>query len=172
MTTDALTTADELEPEVHPPGGITLEYPASGGVLVQVQIAPSSRLLLAVPRIALLLGVVLLVVESWRHHLFIAFWFFGLPFLRWLRGGKHGSLLIGERSLEVAGATWFGGTRSLPRAGVESIAVARAGFLQLYQRALVVRDRDRQKTLIFPGISAVQAEFVNGGLQRWLAGEG
>jgi hypothetical protein len=175
MTIDAQTVADsaeEPELEANPPAGVTLEYLTTGGVRVQVQVAPLSRLLLAVPRIMLVLAVVLLVVESWRHHLFAAFWFFGLPFLRWLRGAKHSSLLIGERSLEVAGANWFGGTRSLPRVGIESITVGHAGLLRLYRPALVVRDRDQQETLIFAGISAAQAAFVNGGLQRWLAGVG
>jgi hypothetical protein len=172
MTTGALTTAHEPELDVDPPAGVTLEYPATGGVRVQVQVAPLSRLILALPRISLVAAVALLIVESWRHHLFVAFWFFGLPFLRWLRGPKHSSLLIAERSLEVAGAHWFGGTRSLPRVGIESIAIGRAGLLQMYRPALVVRDRDQHKTLIFAGLSAVQAEFVNGGLQRWLSGEG
>lgn len=169
---DALPAPGEPELAAEPPEGVLLEYLAAGGIRVQVQISRASQALLAVPRIGLLLSVLAVVIESWRHHLFIAFWFFGLPFLRWLRGPRQSSLLIGERALEVEGAHWFGGTRSLPRAGINSVTIGRAGPLRLFQRALVLRDRDRQTTLLFVGISAVQADFVNGGVQRWLADEG
>ncbi len=165
-------TVPEPEPEVDAPAGVELDYPAAGGVRVRVRVAWTRRLLTAVPRLLVVLGVLAAVIESWRHHVFIAFWFFGLPLLRWLRGAKRSSLLIGERSLEVEGVTWFGGARSLPRAGIEDISVGRAGVLQLFQPALLVRDKDAQVTPLFVGLSTIQAEFLNGGLQRWLAGDG
>ncbi len=176
--TDALpapaSTAPDPQPEleVNPPPGVLLEYPASGGIQVRVQIPLGSRLLMRLPR-ALLLGCVMAVlIQAWRHRMFIVFWFFGVPFLRWLRGPGQSSLLIADRSLEVAGASWFGGTRSLPRFGIESVRIGRAGALRMFQRALIVRDKDQHQTLLLVGASQEQAEFLNSGLQRWLAGEG
>jgi len=160
------------ELEVNPPPGVQLEYPAAGGIRVQVQIPLRARLLLRVPR-ALLLGCVMTVlIEAWRHRLFIVFWFFGVPFLRCQRGPGQSALLIADRSLEVEGATWFGGTRSLPRVGIESVSIGRAGALHLFQRALVVRDKDQRRTFLVIGATQEQAEFLHSGLQRWLAGEG
>ncbi len=166
------SNAPEPELEVNPPAGVLLEYPPGGGIHVKVQIPLGNRLLMRVPR-ALLLGCVMTVlIQAWRHRLFIVFWFVGVPFLRWLRGPGQSKLLIGDRSLEVFGATWFGGTRSLPRYGIQSVTLGRAGALHSFQRALVVLDKDKNKTLLLVGASPVQAEFVLSGLQRWLAGEG
>jgi hypothetical protein len=177
--TDALPSAassstpdSEAELEVNPPPGVLLEYPAGGGIRVQVQIPLAARLLLRIPR-ALLLGcVVAVLIQAWRHRLFIVFWFFGVPFLRWLRGPGQTAILIGDRALEVFGASWFGGTRSLPRFGIESVSMGHAGALHLFQRALIVRDKDQQRTQLFIGASQEQAAFVLSGLQRWVAGEG
>ncbi len=164
--------SNDPELDVTPPIGVELDYPLSGGVRVRVSIPLIRRLLLTLPRVLLVLGVVTVVIESWRHHLFVAFWFFGLPFLRWLRGPKQRSLSIGERSLDVEGANWFGGTRSLPRAGIERISFGRAGLLQLFQSALLIEDKDAQITPLFVGLSPAQAEFLNAGLQRWLTEDG
>jgi len=166
------TPDSEPELEINPPPGVLLEYPTEGAIRVQVQIPLATRLLLRIPR-ALLLGcVVAVLIQAWRHRLFIVFWFFGVPFLRWLRGPGQTAIVIGDRALEVLGASWFGGTRSLPRFGIESVSMGRAGPLYLFQRALVVRDKDQQRTLLLIGASQEQAAFVLSGLQRWLAGEG
>ncbi|MEP7049294.1 MAG: hypothetical protein ABJB12_03035 [Pseudomonadota bacterium] len=170
--TSSSTSGSEPELEVNPPPGVQLEYPAAGGIRVQVQIPLGARLLLRVPR-ALLLGLVVTVlIQAWRHRLFIVFWFFGVPFLRWLRGPGQNALLIADRELVVEGASWFGGTRSLPRFGIDSVSMGRAGALYLFQRALVVQDKDQHRTLLLVGASQEQAGFVLSGLQRWLAGEG
>jgi hypothetical protein len=59
----------------------------------------------------------------------------------------------------------------LPRSRIERVDIGRAGLLQGYQRALVVTCVDGRSARLFPGISAIQAEFVKAGLQRWLAGD-
>lgn len=174
LPSPASSSTRDSEPElpVNPPAGVILEYPEGSGIRVQVRIPLAARLLLGVPRALLLGSVVAVLIEAWRHRLFIVFWFFGVPFLRWLRGPGQSAILIGDRSLEVFGASWFGGTRSLPRFGIESVSIGRAGALHLFQRALVVLDKDQHRTLLLIGASHEQAAFVHSGLQRWLAGEG
>jgi hypothetical protein len=167
-------TTPAPEPEhdgPEPPPGVELEYPPATIVRIRVRISARARVLIALPRILLLAVSVALILESWKHHLFIAFWFFGLPFLRWLRGARQTSLLVRERELELESGSWLGRAVILPRVDVASIEIGRAGFTRLYQRALVVRLKDRRLGSLFVGLSAAQAEFVNGGLQRWLAGD-
>jgi type IV secretory pathway TrbD component len=164
------------EPEaVHdgpePPPGVLLEYPPSTIVRIQVRISAGAQALMSVPRLLLLLAAVVLVLESWKHHLFIAFWFLGLPFLRWLRGARQTRIVVREREIELESQRWFGGPLVLPRNVVASIEIGRSGFTRLYRRALVVRLKDRRVGWLFVGLSAEQAEFVNGGLQRWLAAD-
>ena len=155
------------EPE--PPAGVTLEYPPSTVVRIRVRTSAGAQLLVALPRLVLFAVALALVALSWKHHVFLAFWLFGLPFLRWLRGGpRQASLLVRERELEVESGHWPFGALILPRATVASIEVGRAGFTRSYQRALVVRLKDQRVGCLFVGLSAEQAEFVNGGLQRWL----
>lgn len=177
--TDALpapapTSSTEPEPELelNPPPGVQLDYPTEGAVRVRVEIPMSARLLLRVPRALVLACVVAVMIQAWRHRWFIVFFFFGMPFLRWLRGSVQTALVIGERSLEVEGSTWFGGGRSIPRFGIASVSIGRAGALRMWQRALLVRDKDQQTIPLLVGISPMQAEFVHSGLERWLAGEG
>jgi putative copper export protein len=119
----------------------------------------------------LLATALALVAESWRHHVFIAFWFFGLPFLRWLRGSRQSSLVVRERELELTSGHWLGGPLILPRTAVASIVIGRAGFTRLFQRALVIQLKDRRTGCLFVGLSSEQAEFVEGGLLRWLAAD-
>jgi len=103
---------------------------------------------------------------------FLVFWLFGLPFLRWLRGGpRQTSVLVREHELEIESGNWLGGALVLPRASVARIDIGRAGVTRLYRRALVVRLKDRRVGWLFVGLSAQQAAFVNGGLQRWLAAD-
>ena len=175
LVTDALpapASSTEPELEVNPPPGVQLDYPTEGAVRVRVEIPISARLLLRVPRALLLACVVTVLIQAWRHRLFIVFFFFGMPFLRWLRGSVQTALVIGERSLEVEGATWFGGGRSIPRFGIASVSIGRAGALRMWQRALLVCDKDQQTIPLLVGLSQMQAEFVHSGLERWLAGEG
>ncbi len=168
MTTrDSEPTADEPRP----PPGVILEHPPSTIVRIQVRVSVRAQALMAVPRIALLASALVLVFEAWRHHLFIVFWFIGLPFLRWLRGARQTALVVRERELELESQRWFGGPLILPRSAVASVEIGRAGFTRLCRRALVVRLKDGRVGWLFVGLSAVQAEFVNGGLQRWLAGD-
>ena len=115
-------------------------------------------------------GVVFTLLQAWRHHVFIAFWFLGLPFLAWLRGPARRSVLIGERQLEVEGTGRLARAFLLPRAQIQRIEIGRGGVYQLYQRALFVTLVDGRTAALFVGISSVQAQFVNEGLQRWLAG--
>jgi hypothetical protein len=163
--------APALEPEVVPPSGVDLDYPSEGAVRVRVRIAMNSRLLLAVPRLLSFVAAMVLLAEAWRHHVLVFFWFFGLPFARWLRGPGQSSLLIGERALEIEGARLFGGALLLPRRAIKSFEIGRAGPLQLFQTALLAHTQDLQTIRLLVGLSPVQAEFVNGGLQRWLSGE-
>jgi len=164
-------TKDPSDPEygVQLPAGLRLERPASGGVRLELRLSPVNRALSALPRLLSVGGIVFTLVEAWRHHVFIAFWFLGLPFLAWLRGPAQRSVLLEERQLEVEGTRRFGRGFVLPRSQIARIDVGRGGAYQLNQRALIVTLIDGQKAALFVGISAVQAEFVNDGLQRWLA---
>jgi hypothetical protein len=168
-------TIPELDPErddLEPPPGVLLEYPPNSVVRIQVRISAAAQAVVAVPRLLLFAAALALVVLSWKHHVFLAFWLFGLPFLRWLRGGpRQSSVLVRERELELQSGHWLGGPLILSRHDVASIAVGRAGFTRLRQRALVVQLRDGRSGSLFVGLSAAQAEFVNGGLQRWLAAD-
>jgi len=166
-TRDSEATPDEPTP----PPDVILEHPPSTIVRIQVRVSARAQALMALPRIALLASALVLVFEAWRHHLFIVFWFIGLPFLRWLRGARQTALVVRERELELESQRWFGGPLILPRNAVASVEIGRAGFTRLYRRALVVRLKDGRVGWLFVGLSAVQAEFVNGGLQRWLAGD-
>jgi len=165
-------TRDPNDPEygVELPEGLRLERPASGGVRLELRLSPMNRALAALPRLVLVGGVLFTLLQAWQHHVFIVFWFLGLPFLAWLRGPARRSVLIGERQLEIEGTRRFGRSFLIPRSQIERIEVGRGGVYQLYQRALFVTLVDARSVPIFVGISAVQAEFVNGGLQRWLAG--
>lgn len=172
MTDGIDPTKDPSDPEygVQLPPGLRLERPESGGVRLELRLSPINRALSALPRLLLVGGVVFTLVEAWRHHVFIAFWFLGLPFLAWLRGPAQRAVLIGERQLEVEGTRRFGRSFVLPRAQIARIEVGRGGAYQLYQRALIVTLTDGRAAALFVGISAAQAEFVNNGLRRWLAG--
>jgi hypothetical protein len=155
-----------------PPPGVLLEYPPNSVVRIQVRISAGAQALIAVPRLILFAAALGLVVLSWKHHVFLAFWLFGLPFMRWLRGGRRqSSILVRQRELELQSGHWLGGPLVLQRNEVASIGVGRAGFTQLRQRALVVRLKDQRSGSLFVGLSGEQAEFVNGGLQRWLSGD-
>jgi len=164
-------TKDPNDPEygVELPAGLRLERPVAGGVRLELRLRPLSRALAALPRLVFVGGVVFTLLQAWRHHVFIAFWFLGLPFLAWLRGPARRSVLLGERTLEVEGTRRFGRSFVLPRSQIERIEIGRGGLFQLNQRAIFVTLVDGRSTPLFVGISAVQAEFVNGGLQRWLA---
>ncbi|MET0795509.1 MAG: hypothetical protein ABW061_28580 [Polyangiaceae bacterium] len=157
------------DPEIDLPPGTELERLASGEERVRVRYPIGNRALLAVPRLALFVSVVFALAQAWRHHVFIAFWLFGLPFLRWLSGPARGSLLIGASRLELEGARLFGGSIVLPRARIAGVEVARGNPFQLFQRAIRVRTVDEQSARLLVGLSAAQAEFLNGGLQRWLS---
>lgn len=159
----------EPEPAAEPPG-VRLEYPSSEAVLVEIEIDRSRRVILAAPRLLAVLLALLLTLEAFRHRVFIVFWIFGWPFLRWLRGPGPCSLLIGERELVVNGARAWGGSLIFPRSQIASVGIGRAGAFALFQPALMVRDRNGTEHAICPGIRRDQAEFVRGGLQRWLSG--
>ena len=166
-----MTTPDPETPHdaPEPPAGVLLEYPPSTVVRIRVRVSAGAQALVALPRLVLFALALSLVVVSWKHHVFLVFWLFGLPFLRWLRGGsRQTSLLVRERELEVESGHWLGGSLILPRSAVASIEIGRAGFTRLYQRALVVRLKDQRVGCLFVGLSAEQAAFVNGGLQRWM----
>jgi hypothetical protein len=166
-------TKDPSDPEygVELPRGLRLERPESGGVRIELRLTARSRALAVLPRLLLLVAVVFTVLQAWRHHVFVFFWFLGLPFLAWLRGPSQRSLLIGERQLEVESTGRIRSSFVLPRYQIERVEIGRAGLLQAYQRALVVTCVDGRSARILPGVSAVQAEFVKAGLQRWLAGD-
>jgi hypothetical protein len=164
------------EPDSNPdalvvPEGVQLEYLPDGGVRVRVQISAGRRVLLALPRFLSVLAAAVLLAQAWRHHVFVVFWFFGLPFVRWLRGPGPSSVLIGERALEVLGARWLGGAVVLPRLSIRQVVLRRAGPMQLFQTALYAELEAQRPERLFVGLSRAQAEFVNAGLQRWLAGE-
>jgi hypothetical protein len=166
--------AVEHEPEPGSPAlppGVQLEYQPDGGVRVHVRIATGRRLLLLLPRMLSALAALVLLYEAWRRRVFVFFWFFGLPFVRWLRGRNRSSVLIGERALEIEGARWFGATVVLPRMAITRIEIARAGPMQSFQVALYAHTKEARPERLFVGLSPAQAEYVNTGLQRWLAGE-
>jgi len=141
-------------------------------VRILVQVPASAQLLVALPRLALTALTLALVVVSWQHHVYLVFWLFGLPFLRWLRGGqRQTSVVVRESELELESGQWLGRPLSWSRAAVAQIDVGRAGLTRLNQRAIVVRLKDRQIFPLFVGLSAEQAEFVLGGLRRWLASD-
>jgi len=155
--------------EPTPPVGVLLEYPPAAVVRIQVRVAAAAQLLVALPRLVLFAAGIALIVLSWKHHVFLAFWLFGLPFLRWLRGGRRQTaILVRERELVVESGHWLGGPVTLSRAEVASVEIGRAGFTRLQQRAIVLRLKDKRVGHLFVGLSAAQAEFVNGGLQRWM----
>ena len=166
MTTSAPQAPDGA-PE--PPPGVVLEYPPSTVIRIRVRVSAGAQALVALPRLVLFALALALVVLSWKHHVFLVFWLFGLPFLRWLRGGsRQTSLIVRERELELESGRWLGGALILPRSAVASIEIGRAGFTRLYRRALVIRLKDQRVGCLFVGLSAEQAAFVNGGLQRWM----
>ncbi|HEY3664603.1 MAG TPA: hypothetical protein VGL19_01340, partial [Polyangiaceae bacterium] len=74
-------------------------------------------------------------------------------------------------ALRVEGARWFGATVILPRLAITRIEIRRAGPMQLFQTALYAELKERRPERLFVGLAPEQAEFVNAGLQRWLAGE-
>ena len=43
--------------------------------------------------------------------------------------------------------------------------------MQSFQLAIYAHTKEERPERLFVGLSAAQAEFVNNGLQRWLAGE-
>ena len=163
MTDSDDPTKDPSDPEygVELPAGLRLERPEAGGVRIELRLNAVSRALSALPRLLFVGGVVFTLLQAWRHHVFIAFWFLGLPFLAWLRGPVRRSVLLGERQLEVEGSRRMGRAFLLPRSQIERIEIGRGGVFQLYQRALFVTLIDGRSAPLFVGISAVQAEFVN-----------
>jgi hypothetical protein len=162
---------DSEPPAVEPPSGVQLEYQPDGGVRIRVRITTGRRLLLLIPRTVSSLAALVLLLEAWRRRVFVFFWFFGLPFVRWLRGPSQSSVLIGERALEIEGARWFGATVVLQRMAITRIVASRAGPMQSFQMALYAHTNAERPERLFVGLSPAQAEFVNTGLQRWLAGE-
>jgi hypothetical protein len=158
--------------EAMPPRGVLLEYPPSAIVRILVRVPAGAQLLVALPRLVLFAAALVLVVLSWKHHVFLVFWLFGLPFLRWLRGGRRQTaIVVRERELELESAHWLGGPITITRPEVAGIEIGHAGFTRMRQRAVVVRLKDQRIGHFFVGLSAQQAEFVNGGLQRWLRGD-
>ena len=164
--------AQSPEPEAPaPPSGVQLEYQTDGGVRVRVRVTTGRRVLLLLPRMTSALAALVVLYEAWRRRVFVFFWFFGLPFVRWLRSPRQSSVLIGERALEIEGARWFGATVVLSRMAITRIAIGRAGPMQAFQTALYAFTNEARPERLFVGLSPAQAEFVNAGLQRWLAGE-
>jgi len=173
VTGTADPTQNPSDPEfgVELPAGLRLERAGAAGLQLELQLTAGSRVLAALPRLILVLGLLFSLVQAWRHQVFIAFWFLGLPFFAWLRGPTQRSVLIGEGTLEVATKRYFGRSSVLQRSQIERIAIGRGGVVQLYQRALLVTLVGGRTEALLVGLSAVQAEFVNGGLQRWLTGD-
>jgi hypothetical protein len=167
MISDAVPATDDPTP----PRGVLLDYPPEAVVQIRVKISASARALVALPRLLLLLGSIALLAVAYQHHIFVVFWFFGLPFVRWLRGQGRSSLLVREQELALSTGRWFGGPLLLPRALVKSIEIGQAGITLGYQRALVLRLTDQRELRLFVGLSAEQASFVHGGLQRWLVAD-
>lgn len=172
MTDSLDPTKDPSDPEfgVELPAGLRLERPTSGGVRLELQLSPRSRALSALPKLVLVAGLLFALVEAWRHRVFVVFWFLGLPLFAWLRGPSQRSILLGERALEIEATVFFARTISVPRSQIAGFEIGRAGVLRLSQRALIASLADGRKLTFLVGISAVQAEFVKGGLRRWLAG--
>jgi len=169
VTESTLDSPDSDSVDPAPPAGVSLSYPANAIVLITVRIATRTLALLAVPRILLLLASLAIVVFSWQHHIFFFFWLFGLPFLRWLRGGpRQTSVLVQERELVIQHGHWLGGPLIVPRGEIASLGIGHAGFAHLHQRAIVVKLRDARTGYLFVGLDAAQAEFVSQGLTRWL----
>ncbi len=168
MTGD-LRTPIPSGPELDLPPGLELERLATGEERVRVHYTFGRRLLLALPRIGLFVFVIFALAQAWRHHVFVAFWLFGLPFLRWLSGPARGSLLIAPNRLELEDARLFGGSLVLPRANIAQIGVARGNAWRFFQRSIQVRTVDERSARLLVGLSAAQAEFVNRGLLRWLS---
>ena len=162
--------APEPEAPALPPG-VQLDYQADGGVRVRVRVTTARRALMLLPRMLSTLAALVLLYEAWRRRVFVFFWFFGLPFVRWLRSPSQSSVLIGERALEIEGARWFGATVVLPRMAITRIEIGRAGPMQSFQVALYAHTKEEGPERLFVGLSTAQAEYVNTGLQRWLAGE-
>jgi hypothetical protein len=162
---------DSEPPALEPPPGVQLEYQADGGVRIRVRLSVGRRALLLLPRLVSLLAALVLLLEAWRRRVFVFFWFFGLPFVRWLRSPSQSSALIGERALEIEGARWFGATVVLPRMAITHIVIGRAGPMQSFQVALYAHTKEARPERLFVGLSQAQAEFLNTGLQRWLAGQ-
>ena len=102
--TDEARDPTSSEPELDLPPGLELERLGPSEERVRVRYTLGNRVLLALPRIVLFVSVLFALAQAWRHHVFIAFWLFGLPFLRWLSGPARGSLLIGPNRLELEGA--------------------------------------------------------------------
>lgn len=165
-------TQDPNDPEfgVEVPAGIRLERPASGGVRLALQLSAGRRAVAALPRLVIVGGLLFALVEAWRHRVFVVFWFLGLPLFAWLRGPSQRSIVLGDRALELEGTGLFARTHALPRSQIARFEIGRAGVRHLSQRALIATLTDGRKLRFFIGISAGQAEFVTGGLQRWLAG--
>jgi hypothetical protein len=153
------------------PSGVQLDYQPDGAVRVRVHVTAGRRVLMLLPRMLTTLAALLLLYEAWRRRVFVFFWFFGLPFVRWLRGRSQSSVLIAERALEIEGARWFGATVVLPRIAITRIEIGRAGPMQAFQVALYAYSNEARPERLFVGLSPAQAEYVNTGLQRWLAGE-
>jgi len=170
VTSSADPTQDPSDPEygVQLPAGLRLDRPESGGVRLELRSSAVSRALSALPRMLLVGAMAFGLLQAVRHHVFIFFWFLGLPFLAWLRAPARRSVLIGERALEVESTRRLERALVLPRAQIDRIEIGRCGVFQLYQRALFVTLVDGRTMPLFVGVSAVQAEFMNGGLQRWL----
>jgi hypothetical protein len=167
-----LSTLDAEIDEPTPPAGVRLEYPAGAIVRIIVRVPAGAQLLVALPRLVLTALTLALVVVSWQHHVYLVFWLFGLPFLRWLSGGqRQTAVLVRESELELESGQWLGRPLSWSRAAVAQIELGHAGATRLNQRAIVVRLKDRRTYQLFVGLSAEQAEFVLGGLRRWLAAD-
>ena len=166
--------ADELESEAEivPPAGVRLEHPEGGGIQVYVTVTRGRRAILMLPRMVFVVGLAFTIQHAWRHHVFFAFWFIGLSFVRWLFGAARTSILINDRTIRVDGMRWFGSALILQRNEIKELAITRGSAFEVFQRVLVARLVDQRTATLLVGASAEQAEFVNGGLQRWLAGAG
>ena len=104
-------------------------------VRVLIRVSARNRVLLLLPRLALLVSAVALLVLAWRSRVYVAFWVFGLPLARWLFGQGQLSLLIAERTLEPKGTRLFRAPLGLQRAQIQAAEIGKGGPLQLFQRA-------------------------------------
>lgn len=169
MTSAAESSPENEAADLPPPPGVTLAYPANAIALITVRIAPRTLAVLAVPRVLFTLAALAVIAFSWKHRVFFFFWLFGLPFLRWLRGGpRQTSVLVQDRELAIQSGHWLGGPFVVPRGEIASIGIGHAGFVQMRQRAIVVKLRDGRLGHLFVGLDETQAEYVSQGLQRWL----